>query len=452
MCPLCQLRRLNAQCFCLSAAVGESGLWHADRAWLGDDVLAEDVLVETEDGAITSVTPDAEPGEARKCEGILIPGLVSAHSHAFHRLLRGRTHSGGGDFWAWREAMYAVASELTPSSYRTLARNVFTEMLQAGITTVGEFHYVHHQPDGTPYEDPNAMAMALIEAAQEVGIRMTLLDTAYLTSTVYGDPPTPGQARFSDGSIESWGYRIEDLLGRADSEFLRIGAAAHSVRALSPADLEYAAEVAAEHELPLHIHASEQPAENEDCLRAHGVTPIGLLADVGFLGPRTTIVHGTHVSKEDIALVARSGADVCFCPTTEADLGDGIGPADEYSKAGVPLSLGSDSNAVIDILAEAERLEAHDRLRLQRRGVHSPRSLMLAATEVGATSVGWKAGRIAPGYLADLVALDISSHELAGTPADLASIALHATRASVNRVIVGGKELDLPRPTYEETQ
>ncbi|MDX1468255.1 MAG: formimidoylglutamate deiminase [Acidimicrobiia bacterium] len=432
--------------------MGESGLWHADHAWLGDEDLAEGVLVAVEGGVISSVTTGAASGDARKLEGVLLPGLVSAHSHAFHRLLRGRTHSGRGDFWAWREAMYSTAEKLTPTSYRSLAVDVFTEMLQAGITTVGEFHYVHHQADGTPYDDPNAMGLALIEAADEVGIRMTLLDTAYLTSTVYGDPPTPQQARFSDGTIESWGSRVEGLHAVRHSQRVRIGVAAHSVRALSPADLEAVATLAAEHHLPLHIHASEQPAENEDCLRAHGVTPVGLLADVGFLGPRTTIVHGTHVSDEDIALVASAGAAVCFCPTTEADLGDGIGPAEEYSRAGVPISLGSDSNAVIDILAEAGRLESHDRLRLLRRGVHSPRSLMIAATEGGAANLGWETGRIASGFLADFVVLDSSSHELVGTPADLASIALHATRASVNKVIVGGQELDLPRPTYEKAK
>lgn len=444
--------RFDARGFCLSAGVGETQLWHASRAWLGGDDLASDVLVEVEEGVIATVTAGAKAGTARVLDGVLLPGMVSAHSHAFHRMLRGRTHAGRGDFWAWREAMYDKAGQLTPDSYHILAKDVFTEMLQSGITTVGEFHYVHHQPDGTPYDDRNAMGVALIEAAEEVGIRMTLLDTAFLASTVYGDPPSAEQARFSDGSIQSWGSRVQDLLSRPSSESVRIGVAAHSVRALTPRDLEQVADLATERDLPLHIHVSEQPAENEACRRAHGVTPIGLLADVGFLGPLTTLVHGTHATSEDIALVAKSGAQVCFCPTTEADLGDGVGPAEEYARSGVSLSLGSDSNTVIDILAETARLESHDRLRLQRRGIHSPRSLMLAATEVGARSLGWKAGRIAPGYVADFVVVDTSSHELVGTPGDLASIALHATRASVNRVVIDGRELDLPRPTYEELQ
>ena len=273
---LCQLRRFDARRFCLSAGVGESGLWHADRAWLGGDDLADDVLIDVVDGVIASVTTGGKPGNARSLEGVLIPGLVSAHSHAFHRLLRGRTHSGHGDFWAWREAMYSIAADLTPDSYHQLAKNVFTEMLQAGITTVGEFHYVHHQPDGTPYDQPNAMGLAIIEAATEVGIRMTLLDTAYLTSSVYGDPPKQHQARFSDGSIKSWASRIQDLIAENRSELIRIGLAAHSVRALSPADLEAVAALGMEHRLPLHVHASEQVEENEDCRsRCHTNRVIG---------------------------------------------------------------------------------------------------------------------------------------------------------------------------------
>ncbi len=428
--------------------MSESQRWLAGKAWLGGDELASDVLIEATNGVITSITPESGD-DAAPLPGVVIPGLVSAHSHAFHRMLRGRTHAAGGDFWAWRAPMYELAGQLTPDSYLRLATSLFTEMLLSGITTVGEFHYIHHQPDGTPYPDANAMGRALIEAADTVGIRLTLLDTAYLSSSVYGDPPLQEQRRFADASIETWADRIAGLEG---SEKARIGVAAHSVRALSPTQLETVVEVGQAIDGPVHVHASEQPSENEECLRAHGVTPVGLLADTGFLGPQTTVVHGTHVTEADIELLASSGSGVCFCPTTEADLGDGIGPATEYAAAGVPLTLGSDSNTVTDILEEASRLELHDRLRLGRRGLHSPAALLEAATWNGARSLGWEAGRIAPGYFADLVSLDTQSLELAGTPADLASITMSATRASVQMVIVGGNEVDLPFPSYEEHQ
>lgn len=426
--------------------------WHAELAWLGGDDLDSNVLIEVDDdGRITGLTADSDRDGAEILPGIVLPGLVSAHSHAFHRLLRGHHDSGSGDFWAWRQRMYGLAGSLSPESYFNVAKAVFTEMLLSGITTVGEFHYLHNQADGTSYSDPNAMGMALVAAAEEVGIRLTLLDTAYLRSSVYGDPPTPAQLRFSDGSPSAWSDRVGDLATRIQGRaHARLGLAAHSVRALAPDEIEMVGALARSLDVPAHVHVSEQPQENEDCLRAHGVTPVGLLADVGFLGPDTTLVHGTHVTAADVELISAAGANVCVCPTTEADLGDGMGPVIELASAGVPLSLGSDSNVVIDIIREAGRMEQHERLRLGRRGVHSPASLMTAATSGGARSLGWETGRIAEGCFADLVSLDTGSLELAGTRASLASVALHATRASIQQVIVGGREIILAAPTFEE--
>ena len=231
----------------------------------------------------------------------MLPGFANAHSHAFHRALRGRTHEHGGTFWTWRERMYAVAARLDPDSYLALARAAYAEMALAGVTAVGEFHYLHHGPDGRPYADPNAMGHALAQAAADAGIRLTLLDTCYLTADVDGRPVEGVQRRFSDGTADAWAERVAAL---RDGPGLRIGVAAHSVRAVPRAALPVVAEAAGGR--PLHVHLSEQPAENAACLAAHGLTPTGLLAAEGLLGPATTAVHATHLTGADIALLGSS--------------------------------------------------------------------------------------------------------------------------------------------------
>ena len=411
--------------------------WHAPMAWLGGSGLTSDVVIGVTDGRIRSVGFGTREVADNHLTGIVLPGLVSAHSHAFHRRLRGRTH--GSDFWAWREPMYTIANTLTPESYRDLAAKVFAEMVAAGITAVGEFHYIHHQPNGSPYEEPNAFGLALIDAASEARIRLTLIDTAYLTSDVTGKPVLDEQRRFSDGSIEAWRERVLALSGSVrNNSMVRIGVAAHSVRGVGAEDMRVVAATAAELDAPLHVHVSEQVAENEVTLADHGTTPIGVLAGVGMLGPNTTLIHATHLTDQDIALIAASGSIVCFCPTTESDLGDGIGPARELADAGVVLCLGSDSNAVIDILREGHRLEQHDRLRLMRRGVHTPQALMEAATVAGMRSIGWNDSGLAVGAPADFIAIDPDSSELVDTGGSLDAIVSAATRASVTDVIVGG--------------
>lgn len=336
--------------------------------------------------------------------------------------------------------MYELATRLTPQRYEVLAHAVFTEMLRSGITAVGEFHYVHHQPDGTPHDDPNAMQRSVLRAAERVGIRITLLDTLYLTADVDGSPLGPEQRRFSDGTSASWAERVR-ALSSGVGERARVGVAAHSVRAVPLRDLDVVSELGEELDAPVHIHVSEQPAENRACLAAHGRTPVELLADSGFLGSQTTLVHATHTSERDRDLLAAAGAAVCFCPTTEADLGDGIGPAHEYASRGVSISLGSDSNTIIDLFEEARRLEHHDRLRLGRRGVHSPSGLLSSATAVGAAALGWDAGRLETGALADIVILDSDHLDVAGANPEqgVASIVMGATRAAVSHVMVGGE-------------
>ncbi|MFI5936808.1 formimidoylglutamate deiminase [Actinoplanes sp. NPDC051494] len=397
--------------------------YFADHAWVGGSVQAGVALV-VEDGRFTAVTPGAAP-EGTRLRGLTLPGFANAHSHAFHRALRGRTFDDRGSFWTWRERMYAVAGSLDPDSYYALARAVYGEMALAGITCVGEFHYLHHGPDGTAYADPNAMGNALVAAARDAGIRITLLDTLYLTSGVDGKPLEGVQRRFGDGDYDSWRSRVSSLAPSAHS---RIGAAFHSVRAVPVAALVS--------QPLLHLHLSEQPAENEACQAVHGCTPTELLHRYGVLGPGTTAVHATHLTDHDVSLLASSGTGVCLCPTTERDLADGIGPARQLADAGVPLSLGSDSHAVVDMFEEARGTELDERLATRRRGHFSPAELIAAATAHAA--LGWDdAGEIAVGKRADLVTVTLDSVRTAGS--DPAGVVFSATAADITDVIADGR-------------
>ncbi|HEU4349863.1 MAG TPA: formimidoylglutamate deiminase [Actinoplanes sp.] len=395
----------------------------AENAWV-DGGIERDVLIEIVDGRFTRVQAGAgEP--ATRLGGVVLPGLSNAHSHAFHRVLRGRTHGRPGSFWTWRAQMYEVAGQLQPDSYFRLAKAVYGEMALAGITCVGEFHYLHHRPDGRPYDDPNAMGHALIEAARAAGIRITLLDALYLKSSVDGKAPHGVQWRFSDGSWEHWRERVARL--RAP-EGAKVGAAYHSVRAVPE-------EALLPVDGPLHIHLSEQREENEACLAVHRRTPTDLLRRCGVLGPGTTVVHATHLADEDIAALAGTG--VCLCPTTERDLADGIGPVRALT-ARSPLSLGSDSHAVIDLFEEARVAEMHERLATERRGHFTPAELIAAATNHAA--LGWDdAGRIAVGQRADLVAVRTDSVRTAGVAPD--QVIYAATPADITDVVVDGRHI-----------
>jgi formiminoglutamate deiminase len=413
-------------------------LWCA-LAWLGGEEAESGVLIETDGERIQMVRPDADPpGDAECLAGLTLPGFANAHSHAFQRALRGRTHRGAGSFWTWREQMYELAGSLDPDSYLALARATFGEMVQAGVTLVGEFHYLHHAPDGRPYDDPNAMGHALIRAAGEAGVRITLLDACYLHGG-FGEEPDQVQRRFSDGDAEAWAERVSGLSGSAGAH---IGAAIHSVRAVDPESAAVASGWAAAAAAPLHAHVSEQPAENEACLAAHGRTPTALLDEAGALDERFTAVHATHVTEVDIGLLGDSGATCCLCPTTERDLADGIGPARRLRDAGATLALGSDSHALIDPLEEARAMELDERLATGVRGNHSPAELLTAATAGGYACLGWAAGgAITEGALADLVTVSLDSVRLAGTRSEdaLASVVFAGTAADVRHVMVGGK-------------
>jgi formiminoglutamate deiminase len=423
-------------------------IYHAEYAWLGAGAgagagaeVASDVLIETAGDRFTRVVPGVpRPSDAVRLPGLTLPGMADAHSHAFHRALRGRVQVGRGTFWTWRNRMYEVAARLDPESYHALARAVYAEMTLAGISCVGEFHYLHHGPGGAPYADANAMGEALIEAAREAGIRITLLDTCYLTGGIGKDLEGP-QHRFGDGTAAAWADRVSAL--RA-GDHARTGVAIHSVRAVPRDQIQVVAAWAGEHRAPLHVHLSEQPAENEACQEAYGRTPAELLADTGALGPRTVAVHATHLSAGDIGLLGGSRTGVCMCPTTERDLADGIGPARDLVAAGSPLSLGSDQHAMIDLFEEARAVELDERLRTRRRGHWTAGELLAAATRDGHAALGWpEAGRIEPGAYADLVTVGLDSVRLAGTAPDhlAESVVFAASAADVRHVVVSGREV-----------
>lgn len=349
----------------------------------------------------------------------LLPGFVNTHSHVFQRALRGHTHrplSRNDTFWTWRNAMYAEAQHLNPERLYKSAVQTYREMLAAGYTTVGEFHYVHHQPDGQPYDEPNAMAEAIIQAGKDAGIRVVIFMTAYAQSG-FNQPSLEEQRRFCDASVEHYLTRVESLRVAG----IPVGVAPHSVRAVPEDWLRAIAAYSVTHSLPLHVHADEQVAEIEQCQAAYGCTPIELLDRCGALHPLTTVVHATHANDTEIDLLARHGCTVCICPTTEGDLGDGIAPYAELLKARIPLAIGADSNTRLDPIEELRWAEYTARMRYQRRRVlvaddmASPGPLLLDyGTRSGAASLGLPTGSVAPGRMADFVAVNLKYPTLAG--------------------------------------
>lgn len=419
-----------------------SELW-CESAWLGDERAEPSVVIELDGERIGAVrTGEQPPDGAERLPGLTLPGFANSHSHAFHRALRGRTHAERGSFWTWREQMYEVAARLDPDSYLALARATFAEMALAGISCVGEFHYLHHGPGGEPYAEPNAMGAAVIAAADQAGVRITLIDACYLHGGF--DTKLEGtQLRFGDGRAEKWAQRVE-AIELSDPARARLGAAIHSVRAVDPGSAAAVAAFAAERSIPLHAHVSEQPAENAACRAAYELTPTALLAEAGALGSSFTAVHATHLTDADIGLLGGATCSCCFCPTTERDLADGVGPARKLTEAGAQLTLGSDSHAVVDMFEEARAVELDERLASGERGGHGGEALLHAATAQGHASLGWpEAGRIEPGAFADLTTMRLDSPRLAGTSAAhaLDSVVFASTAADVVTVIHGGRRI-----------
>ena len=370
-----------------------------------------------------------------------LPGLVNVHSHTFQRAIRGRTEhrtAEQDDFWTWREAMYHAATKLSAEDIYDVARIAFMEMALSGITHVGEFHYLHHQANGEPYEDPNLLARQIIRAADSVGIRLTLLMCAYARAG-YDKAPNPGQARFLTPTPELFLERFEEL-GSAVAENetpVRLALAPHSIRALP---LDYIRELvryAEAEKLPVHMHVSEQPGELEQCRAEHGTTPVALLAEQNLLSERFTAVHATHISDEEVRALAAAGATVCACPTTERNLGDGIAPADRLLAAGVPICLGTDSQIQIDLLEDARQLEYHLRLQRLRRVVLADelaQPLLDVATVNGTKSLGSDVDDD------DYFTVDLNDPSIAGAPDEAAAV-FSLARTAIREVFVAGKQI-----------
>ena len=402
-----------------------SGVWHAEQAWLGH--VATDVLIEVEDGRIFAVAENVQPpADAVKLEGFTFPGLANVHSHVFQESLRGRTETGGGDFWEWRRQMFDAAQGWDRPSYTAYARTVFREMLHAGITAVGEFHYLHRYG--------NELGEALIDAARAEGIRITLLDACYLRGGLDGRPLEGVPRSFSDGDVDRWVARVDELRG---GEGVHIGAAIHSVRAVDPASMRVVAAWARQRKAPLHMHLAEQPAEVDECLAVEGCTPAALLEREGILGPDLTTIHAIHVNDADVALLGSHQVRICAGPTTERDLGDRVGPLRALAEAGSPLCLGSDSNSVIDVLEEARALELDQRRATGRRVIHAPEELLEAATVAGMRALGWDAGELKAGMLADFATVQPPRMDWRGL--GVGYLIFCCSARDVTHVVVGGR-------------
>jgi formimidoylglutamate deiminase len=390
----------------------------------------------------------------------ILPGLVNVHSHAFQRVIRGRTEYRSGaerdTFWTWRESMYHAANRLSPEAMYHAARMAFLEMLLSGITMVGEFHYVHHAPGGVPYQDRNLLALQVLRAAVETGPRIGLLRTAYVRAG-WGKPADPGQARFLTP-------RVDDFI--ADTEALRaaiprvsrpgrawVAVAPHSVRAVP---LDYLREVvryARANRLPVHMHVAEQPGEVEACLGEYGLRPVELLHQHGILDSRFTGIHAIHITAEEAVYLGDAQARVCACPTSERNLGDGAVPADRLMEAGAGICFGSDSNVQIDMLEDARLLEYHLRMNKLERVVLAPgpsqdslaQRLFRSATETGAASlagpVGSVGGSLEVGREADFFTVDLDDPSVAGagSGALLNHVVFSLERTAVREVAVGGE-------------
>jgi formimidoylglutamate deiminase len=432
--------------------------WLPDLLWTGERFEPDLAIVCDEKGKIIMLAKE----KALDCDVFrlagraVLPGLVNGHSHAFQRVIRGRTEYRSAErdsFWTWREMMYAAATRLSPDQVFTASRMAFYEMALSGITAVGEFHYLHNAPDGSRYEDPNLLAKQVIDAAREVGIRITLLRVAYARSG-FNVAPNPRQLRFIETDPHAF-LRAHESLTRdtAFDEFVKTGIAPHSIRAVPLDYLKILEGFAAEHGTLVHMHVAEQEAELDACQMEYGTTPIELLQREGLLTERFTGVHAVHITEAESQHLGRAGATVCACPTTERNLGDGVVPADRLFEDKVPISLGTDSQTQIDLLEDARELEYHLRLEKQERavladkrdsGIDSPaRRLFECTTLAGARSIGHNVGLLEPGREADFFSINLSDPSIAGWTIDslLANIVFCLNRTAIRDVVVGGNQI-----------
>lgn len=423
--------------------------WLPDLIYTGGVFQSGVAIFADERGRIRRLS--SAPEDLRKAQRLvgkaMLPGLVNGHSHAFQRVLRGRTeHRSAAEcdsFWTWREAMYRAANRLSPEALYRASRMAFLEMALGGITTVGEFHYLHHSPGGAPYADRNELALEVIRAARDVGIRIVLLRTAYVRSA-WNKPAEPAQARFLTPNVEDFIAGTEALRAAADPTadgMAWVGVAPHSLRAVPLDHLRQAIRYARVWGLPVHMHVSEQPVDVEACVAEHGLRPVELLDREGLLDAGFTAVHAIHVTDGEILALGRARATVCACPTTERNLGDGTVPAGRLLQAGAAVSLGSDSNVQIDLLEDARLLEYHLRMTKLERALIAAPQLYSGATEAGAASLFLKGGKLEPGQTADFFTVALDDPSVAGSDSEslLANVVFSAERSAVRDVAVGGK-------------
>ena len=450
----------------------------AEKGWLPDFLLVDGEIKSgtaffaDESGIISrfSQAPADLAGAQRLKNRAVLPGLVNVHSHTFQRVIRGRTewrNQGQRDtFWTWREKMYDAATRLSPEQIYQTAKAALLEMLLSGITTVGEFHYLHHQADGNRYSDPNLIGKLVVQAAREIGLRIVLLRTAYLRAG-YGKPPNPGQTRFITEDAATFISDTEELSAWVKKTYSRgeveVGVAPHSVRAVTRDYLEEIADYAREHELCLHMHVSEQPSENEACIQEYGCAPVTWLERIGLLGPRFTAVHAIHISEAEAGLLADSGSSICACPTSERNLADGAVRADWLVARGANICLGSDSQIQIDLLEDARLLEYHLRMQQLERVVLDPqgpeqerlsRMLYETASKSGAKSLHQNVGELAVGKPADFIGIALDDLSVAGASPEtlVANVVFSLERTAVKEVYVGGRCLvkDSRHPLQEK--
>ena len=433
--------------------------WLPDLIYAGNRFQSDLALASDAHGRIEKLVSSKELREPiHLANRALLPGLINAHSHAFQRVIRGRTEyrtsNEKNSFWTWREMMYSAATRLTPEDIYDASRMAFLEMALTGITSVGEFHYIHNQPDGSPYDDPNHLAKEVVRAARDVGLRIALLRVAYARSGFQSEP-NPRQVRFIEADPDIYLDNVTKLrkdLALMDGQAW-VGVAPHSVRAVP---LDYLKEVVRfgnQHQMPIHMHVAEQPAEVSACIEEYGRSPVALLETEGLLSERFTGVHVIHITPKAARMLSQADAMVCACPTTERNLGDGIVPVDTLFRDHVRVSLGTDSQVQIDLLEDARELEYHLRLQKMERVVLTAQDqtgrsdlaskLFDCATINGAQSIGATGGALNSGLPADFFTVDLNDPSIAGESNDdlLSRIVFSLSRAAVKDVVVGGKRI-----------
>ncbi|MDQ2937047.1 MAG: formimidoylglutamate deiminase [Acidobacteriota bacterium] len=430
--------------------------WLPDLIYTGNRFQSNIAIVCDHAGQILRLVPanDAK-GAIPLNNRAILPGLVNAHSHAFQRVIRGRTEyrtNTNDTFWTWREMMYSAATRLSPDDVYDSSRMAFLEMILSGITAVGEFHYLHHGPDGVAYDDPNLIAKEVVRAAGDVGLRIALLRVAYARSG-YKTETNPRQLRFIEETPEAYLKNAERLITDVGHGNAWVGIAPHSVRALPLNYLKQVIDFANKRKLPVHMHVAEQPEEVTACIEEYGRSPVALLATEGLLSKRFTGIHLIHVSPKAIHMLAGADAMACACPTTERNLGDGVVPVDAYFKQEVRVALGTDSQVEIDLLEDARELEYHLRLQKIERTVLAPANddghsalaarLFDCATVNGAASIQALGGTLEPGRPADFFTIDLDDPAIAGASREdlLSSIVFSMSRTAVRDVVVGGKPI-----------